>query len=354
MVNFGIVGFGLYAQKRLMPSFAISANCRVTALSRREQRAADQSARVYNIPHAFSSVSDLCRSEAVDAVFVTSPNSCHLPDVLTAIESGKPVLCEKPLGMNAAECRQMVEAAKQAGVLFGVAHVFRFNDSVNRIKYRLDAGELGKPVFARSEFSFHVSSDHPRTWINDPEIAGGGPIADVGVHCIDTLRYILQDEVLNVSAIGFSDDLSKELEAAAVVTLEFSRGTIGTVLASFRTQYRTPIEIIGDAGVLRADNALNVEFPITLERVSGCDVVEQEEVSNRFAYTNQVDAFAAAVEGKAKFPVPAEEGWLNQEILDAAYRSLKSGNKEKVNRPAALGSYYYSWADAGLGGIPSA
>ena len=147
---------------------------------------------------------------------------------------------------------------------------------------------------------------------------------------MDALRYILQDEVLRVSARGLSGAESGTVESAAALTLEFSRGTLGTVAVSFRTEYRTPIELVGETGVLRADDALNVERPIRLELRRGGSTVETDEVSNRLAYARQVDAFADAVEGKTSFPVPGEEGWQNQEILDAAYRSLKSGKGEDV------------------------
>jgi predicted dehydrogenase len=332
MIRFGILGFGLHAVRRLMPGFALAHNCRVTALSRRSLESAQESARKYDIPLAFDSAEALCRSPEVDAVFVTTPNAFHLQDVLLAIRCGKPVLCEKPMAIHADECRQMVEAARRANVLLGVAHVFRFEDSTARLRERVAAGQIGRPIFVRSEFSFPGSKGHARTWINDPAVAGGGPIADIGVHCLDALRYILQDEVVRVSAHGWSDGISGELEAAAVLSLEFSRGTLGAVLVSFRADYRTPLEFVGDAGVLRADDGLNVEKPINLQLLRDGAVVETETVSNRLAYARQVDAFAAAVAGKAKFPVPGEQGWQNQHILDAAYRSLKSGKTEDVPR----------------------
>jgi predicted dehydrogenase len=332
MVRFGILGFGLHGHKRLMPGFALAQNCRVTALSRRSIGKAQESARQHNIPLAFDSAEALCRCTEVDAILVTTPNACHLADVLLAIRCGKPVLCEKPMGVNADECRKMVEAARKAGVLLGVAQVFRFEESTAWLRRQVAAGQIGRIVFARSEFSFPGGLGHPRSWINDPAVAGGGPIADVGVHCVDSLRYILQDEVVRVSARGFYDSDSGELEAAAALTLEFSRGTLSTVLVSFRGGYRTPLELVGETGVLRADDVLNVERPITLELRRAGSVVETESVSNQYAYAKQVDAFAAAVEGKARFPVPGEEGWQNQLILDAAYRGLKSGRAEDVAR----------------------
>jgi predicted dehydrogenase len=332
MVRFGILGFGLHGHKRLMPGFRLAQNCRVTALSRRSLDKAQESARQHDIPLAFNSAEELCRSTEVDAVFVTTPNACHLADVLLAIRCGKPVLCEKPMGVNADECRKMVEAARQAGVLLGVAQVFRFEESAAWFRRQVASGQIGRIVFARSEFSFPAGPEHPRAWINDPAVAGGGPIADVGVHCIDSLRYILQDEVVRVSARGFHNGGSGGVEAAAALTLEFSRGTLGAVLVSFRSPYRTPLELVGESGVIRGDDVLNVERPITLELRRAGSVAETESVSNHYAYARQVDAFAAAVEGTATFPVPGEEGWQNQAILDAAYRGLKSGMVEEVMR----------------------
>jgi predicted dehydrogenase len=335
MIRFGILGFGLHAAKRLMPGFALAQNCRVTALSRRSLEKAKESAREWKIPFAFDSAEALCRSPEVDAIFVTTPNSCHLQDVLLAIKCVKPVLCEKPMAMNADECRRMVEAARKANLLLGVAQVFRFENSTTRFMERVAAGQIGKPIFARSEFSFPAAQGHARKWINDLSVAGGGPIADVGVHCIDTLRYILQDEVVLVSGRGLFDNNSGEMEAAASLTLEFSRGTLASVMVSFRAEYRTPIEVVGETGVLRADDALNVEKPINVELLRAGAVVETETLSNRLAYARQVDEFATAIEGKSEFPVPGEVGWQNQIILDAAYRSLKSGKVEEVRLVAS-------------------
>jgi len=329
MVNFGIIGFGLHAVKRLMPGFALAKNCRVSALSRRDVARAQASAQQFDIPLAFGSAEELCRSPQVDAVFVATPNACHLRDVLIATGCGKPVLCEKPMAVNSAECRQMVEAARKAKVLLGIAQVFRFDESTAWFREKVAAGAIGKVVFARSEFCFSVDQHHPRAWINDPAIAGGGPVADVGVHCVDALRFVLQDEVLRVSAREIAGKAGN-VEAGAVLLLEFYRGTLATVTVSFRAEYRTPLELVGETGVIRADNALNVEHPVHIELRRGGSVANSATVSNRLAYALQVDAFADAVEGKAEFPIPGEEGWRNQEILDAAYRSMRSGKTEEV------------------------
>src|SRR5438874_4460888 len=238
--------------------------------------------------------------------------------------------CEQPLAMNAAEAREMVEAARRRNVRFGVAHVFRFDESVRKLREHIAAGAIGRPIFARSEFSFLADPSHPRKWLYDASVAGAGPVFDIGVHCIDTLRFVLQDEITRVSATASFDKRSGDVESVAALALEFSRGTLGTVLVSYRAEYRTPLEFVGDAGVLWADDALNVEHPIEIELRREKAVVQRDVIANRLAYALQVDAFADWIEGKAQFPVPGEEGWQNQEVLDAALRSIKSGRAEAV------------------------
>ena len=158
MVRFGILGFGLHGVKRLMPGFALAKNCCVTALSRRDITKAQESARQFNIPQAFDSAEQLCRSPEVDAVFVTTPNACHLRDVLLALECGKPVLCEKPMAISADESRQMVLAARKANLLLGVAQVFRFLDSTARLRERVAAGQIGLQFRSVIHFVFRLNS----------------------------------------------------------------------------------------------------------------------------------------------------------------------------------------------------
>lgn len=328
MVRFGIAGFGLHAVKRLMPGFANARNCRVTALTRRDAERARESAREFGIPHAFTSTAELCVCPDVDAVFIATPDAMHLADVLEAVRHGKPVLVEKPMAMNAAESRQMVEAARAAGVMLGVAHVMRFEESVRWFRERISTGAIGKPVLARAAFVAPLI-DSARTWINDPSLATGGPLADVGVHCLDTLRYVLGDEVRNVMAQAQYDE-HWVLEASATALFQFAKGTLASISVSARSPYQTLLEVIGENGIVSSVNALNVDHPVTLELRRAFQVVEKREVRNGRAYTAQVEAFAAAVEEERPFEIPGEEGLQNQLILDAAFRSVKSGKMESV------------------------
>ena len=328
MIRFGIAGFGLHAVKRLMPGFARAKKCRVTALSRRHLQRAEESAREFNVQHAFSTTAELCACPDVDTIFVATPDAMHHDDVLEAVRHHKAVLCEKPMAMNAREAQGMVQAARAAGVMLGVAHVMRFEESVKWFRERIVSGAIGRPVLARADFVAPLVNS-PRTWINDPTLATGGPLADVGVHCVDTLRFVLGDEVRAVSTRAHYDP-QWIVEASAATVLEFGNELLATVSVSALSPYQTYLEIAGEAGILSAVNALNVDHRITLELRREFEVLERREVSNTLAYAEQVDAFASAVEEGRDFVIPGEEGWKNQLVLDAAFRSAKSGRVENV------------------------
>ena len=120
------------------------------------------------------------------------------------------------------------------------------------------------------------------------------------------------------------------MEASAATVLEFEGGTLAAVSVSARSPYQTFLEVAGETGVLSALNALTIERPVTVELRRGFELVESREVSNADAYAAQVDAFAAAIEEGRDFEIPGEEGLKNQLILDAAFRSVKSGKAESV------------------------
>lgn len=324
MVRFGIIGFGLHGAKRLLPAFRASQRASLAGITRSDLPRAQAAAREHGIPLAFASADELCGSREVDAVFVATPNSRHLDDALAAIRHRKPVLCEKPMAMNATEAERMVNEASSAGVLLGMAQVFRFAPALARLRERVQRGDIGRPVFARSEFHYQ-GRGHPRRWATDAAVAGGGPIADVGVHCIDALRWIISDEVAETHAVVARDHESGSVEAAALVAVRFAAGTLGTVAVSFRAAYRTPIEIVGETGTLRAEDALSLSQPVALELIRDERVVERETLSNANAFVAMLDAFAEALGNGTPFSASGEEGLRNQRVIDAAYRSAQRG-----------------------------
>ena len=341
MVRYGILGFGHHGERRLAPAFEHAQNSQLTGIWRRNQERARENAQHFHITQAFSSPEELCASSAIDVVFVASPDALHCEHTLLALRYGKAVLCEKPLAMSASEAIRMASAARAAGRAFGVAQNFRYNLSLERMRAMVAEGAIGQPVFASTHFCF-LSRNSPRTRINDGGMACGGPIGDVGIHAIDALRFVLQQEVLAVSTIARDGQTrspmedpppstsERELEESAALTLEFSRGALASIQVSFRAQYRTFLEVVGEGGVLTAESGLTVDRPVTIVHHSAGKILHQEVVSNADAYSRMLDAFSATVEGTGSFASTGDDGVQNQRILDAAFRSWHSGCRERI------------------------
>lgn len=327
--RFGILGYGLHAQYRLLPSFERCEIAELAGLWRRDPAKAQESAQAAGA-RAFSSAEEMCASPEIDAVFITSPDAVHLEHAEMAFAHGKAVLCEKPLTATVAQADAMLAAAKASGKLFGVAHHYRWAPSVNDMRTRVAAGEIGTVRTAHAEFNYG-GHNSLRKWITDPTLAAGGPIGDVGVHCIDTLRYVLGEDVLSVSTLATQDELSGEVEASAVLQLGMTNSVVASVNTSARAAYRTVLEVVGSDGVLFAENGMTVDWPVDVVLRRGGKLIETRSFQNRDAYALMMDNFARAMRGEETFAGPGGEGVRNQHILDAAFRSWRTGLRETVD-----------------------
>jgi predicted dehydrogenase len=331
MVRYGIVGFGFHAAKRMVPAFAAAKNSRLVGMWRRDRAKARANAQEFRIEHVFETAEALCASPEVDAVFVAGPDSLHLHDVLLSLQHGKPVLCEKPLAMNASEVEEMLAAAKAAGVAFGVAQNMRYNTSCQSMRDWIAEGRIGRPVLANAQFCYAASMS-PRQWIYDPTLALGGPIGDVAIHCIDALRFVMGTDVAEVATLAHTDADSGAVESHGVVALNFTNGAIGGVTVSTRGDYRSYIEVTGEAGVLVCEYGLTVDHEVDLVRYRNGQVAERVRLSNADAYSRMLDSFSAEIEGTGRYLASGTDGLHNQRILDAAYASWRSGVRQGIRQ----------------------
>jgi predicted dehydrogenase len=329
MVRYGILGFGHHGEKRLAPAFTATKESRLAGIWRRDQAKARENAQQYGIERVFSTPEELCASADIDAVFVASPDALHHDHSLLAFQHGKHVLCEKPLAMNTAEAEEMLRAAQEAKLAFGVAQNFRYNRSVERMRELVREGAIGHAVFGSAHFCF-LAERSPRQWIYDAAMACGGPIGDVGIHAIDALRFVLDQEVTAVSTLAQQDPASDGLEASAALTLHFDEGALASVQVSFRARYRTLLEITGSDGLLNAESGLTVDRPVEVVHRQEGRVVSTEVISNADAYSRMLDAFALAAQGRGTYAANGEDALKNQRVLDAAFTSWRTGERQVV------------------------
>jgi predicted dehydrogenase len=326
MIRYGILGFGHHAVKRMIPGFAVARDSQLAGLWRRNLDKARENARQFSIPHVFETAEALCASPEIDAIFISSPDALHLSDVLLAAKHGKAILCEKPLGMNTGEVEQMLAAAKAANVVLGVAQNMRYYRSLALIRQWIAEGKIGKPVLAHSQFAYSAERS-PREWIYDPALACGGPIGDVGVHCLDALRFVLQTNVTAVSTLAHGDAESGAVESYAVLALALATEAMATVTVTTRASYRSLVEVTGETGVILCENGLTVDHPIEVVLRKGDQVLLSETVTNADAYGLMLDGFAQWAEGRGNYLAPASDGLHNQKVLDAAYASWRNGQR---------------------------
>ncbi len=316
-VGYGIAGFGRFALNRIVPAFQQLTGSKIVALQKRNSDEAAASAKEHGIPRGYGSFEEMLEDPQVEAVYLTSANFLHEEQAIAAALMGKHLLCEKPMAPNAEACHKIIDACKQACVKLMVAHNLRFSEPVKRIKNWIEEGMLGDIVSARMEFTF-LGSQSPRSWILDPDVAGGGALMDLGVHCIDTFRFLL-GEIEEIQAFIKSSSISPGIETAASLNMKFQSGAIGTVFCSYEAPYWNCLEISGSHGRAYTELFTVADSETSLRlRTSQSDEVFNLNVGN--THGGLITTFSQSLRHDTPIPIPGEEGLRNQKIIDRAYR----------------------------------
>ncbi len=239
-IRYGIAGFGRFAERVIAPAIRVSPNSELVALQKRSLSEALAKAAEHGIPLAFASVADMVVHPDVDAVFLVSANSCHHPETLQAARAGKHVLVEKPMAMNVREAEEMIAVCARHNVKLSVGHMLRFSPLIRRMREVVGSGGLGTVHSVRADFIYDGRLSH-RGWLYDRSVAGGGPVFDIGVHCLDTLRFILGDEVASVKSELDPWPTEQRTESTAHMLLRFHGGAIGTHFLLLCRTYATDV-----------------------------------------------------------------------------------------------------------------
>ena len=232
-LRWGLIGCGDIAQKRVAPALSESPQSQLVAVSRANKARLDEFADRFKVTHRFPSWQELIQSEDLDAVYIATPVNLHAEQTIAAVESGKHVLCEKPMALNVAECDRMIAAAKAHGVKLGIAYYRQFYPVIHRIKEVIDSGEIGKPIAAQvNAFEwFNPTPSNSRSWLLKPEISGGGPMFDFGCHRIQLLLHLF-GPTRRVSSVMTTALFDRVVEDTACASFEFEQGTLATLTVS--------------------------------------------------------------------------------------------------------------------------
>lgn len=314
-LKIGLVGAGGIAQSYVRVFEGIE-GARITAVADVRPRAAEAIAEMVR-GVAYPSHRALLDDAEVDAVLVGTPPSTHSEIVLQAIERGRHVMCEKPLAIDVASARAMVDAAEEAGVVFTMAAKFRFVDDVIRARQIAESGILGELIVLENLFASRI--DMSRRWNSDPRVSGGGVLIDNGTHSVDIVRYFL-GPIVEVMAVEAKRVQHLAVEDTATMLLRTADGVLGSVDLSWSVDKATDayLTLYGSQGTISVGWR-----GARYRQVGNEDFVEFGEGYDKLAcMRRQVGNFCGAIRGDEELAITAEDAIASVAVIEAAYAAL--------------------------------
>jgi predicted dehydrogenase len=327
-LRWGILSTANIARAAVIPAIRASRNGDVRAVASRNRERAYAFASDLGIPQSYGSYEALLEAEDIDAVYIGLPNSLHCEWTVKAAETGKHVLCEKPLGATAAECDKMDRAARESGVVLMEAFMYRFHPRTERVSKLIRDGAIGPLRAIQSTFTFRLRrSDDIRL---QKDLAGGA-LMDVGCYCVNVSRTLADAEPVEVQA--FASWAESGVDSQMAGTLRFESGLLAQFDCALTLERREFYQAVGPEGHLAVSAAfLPGVGESTIEEHHGRAGRSTHTLSGADEYQLMVEHFAdAALEGR-EVRYPASEASANLRTIEALYRSAQNGGRPELVR----------------------
>ena len=323
-----LVGLGSYSTTQLGPALQETKKCYlagvVTGTPAKEKIWADK----YNIPekniYNYENFDEIASNPDIDIVYVVLPVSMHKEFTIRAAHAGKHVISEKPMAISSRDCEEMITACRKAGKKLSVGYRLRF-DPYNKEMMRLGQQKIyGNPLQIDCANGF-VYKDDPNAWRLKKALAGGGGLMDMGIYCIQAARYVSGEEPAFVTAREEKTrpELFKEVDETVYFDLEFPSGCISKGTASFNMDLSS-LQVKAEKGEFGLSHAYwySGEEGNTPSGAMNFPRINQQVL--------QMDDFADCVMQNKNTIVPGEMGLQDIKIVEAIYRSIASGKKERI------------------------
>jgi predicted dehydrogenase len=330
-VGFAVVGLGAIAQGAVLPAFRNAKRARLVALVSRDKRKAEKLARKFGAETAYGAeqFGACLENPEVTAVYLATPQSEHLSATVAAARAGKHVLSEKPLGVTAEQSAEMVRVCEECGVQLMTAYRKYYEPSALYLKSLVQSGKLGKIDVIHTSFSeLHVPG-RSLPWLLDSKVAGGGPLMDLGVYCVNTSRWLVEEDPVEVSAHSWKKDEERfrSVEEGISFRMHFASGLVVQGTSTYSAAISSFVFVQGTKGWA----CLTPAFPFDEERrltgkIGGKWFEKKFRVVDEFA--PELDAFVAAIRTKKIVEPDGRQGHRDMIILEAIYESARK--KEPV------------------------
>jgi predicted dehydrogenase len=310
-IRWGIIGPGNIAH-RFAEGIGAVPNAELTAIASRTPERAQAFAEKWGVPTRYATYEDLVSDPEIDAVYVSTPHPFHAPCSLLAIEAGKPVLCEKPFTVNAAEARKVVEAARARGVFVMEAMWTRFFPVMARIREAIGEGEIGEVRLVHADFGFRAGVN-PEGRLFSPALAGGG-LLDVGVYPISLASMLLgkPDRVAGLATLGETG-----VDESAAIALGYPTGALASLTTGVRVNTPHTAFICGTDGSVSIPSPWWVPERATVRRSASSTDFEEPRAASGFEY-EIAEAGRCIREGLQESPIlPLSETIAIMETMDS-------------------------------------
>ena len=289
----------------------------ILAVASRDVESARQYALVHSIERAYGGYDALLSDPDVEAVYISLPNSLHLEWSVRALQAGKHVLCEKPLGRSAAEVDTAFDVAEREGRLLMEAFMYRHNPQTHRLAELVGTGAIGRLRLVRAAFSF-AARDAANIRLRSA--LQGGALMDVGCYCVSGARLIAGEP----ERVGAEQVLGGDgVDVAFAATMRFADGVIGHFDAGLALDTRDELEVVGEEGSLFLDDPWHCRHPmIELRRDGKVEGIELEPVDS---YRLEAENFCAAIRGTASPLLGREDAVSQARVIEALYRAAELG-----------------------------
>jgi 1,5-anhydro-D-fructose reductase (1,5-anhydro-D-mannitol-forming) len=327
-IRWGLIGATFIARDWMIPAFRNTGGTVASVLSSSPERAKDFAA-LKDIPLGTTDMDELLCGD-IDAVYISTTNELHVPQALAAIKAGKHVLCEKPLALDYAGAKEMVEAARSAAVVFATNHHLRNSGTHLAMREAITAGRIGRPLFAKVAHARYLPEFLQGWRLTNPE-KGAGVILDITTHDVDSLRFLLGENPKSVLCMTQTGTLAKgNVEDGAMTLIEFESGLVAHTHDAFTTKYAsTSLEIHGTEGSLIGTDCMTQESigEVLLRTEAG---EENLTIDRGNLYERGLRAFNEAVTGTGKPAASGDDGLWSVATGLAAVQSGRSGQRVQV------------------------
>ena len=321
-VRWGVLGTANIGRRAVLPAIRRSGNGELLAVASRDMAKAAAFAAELAIPQAYGTYEALLADPQIEAVYIPLPNSLHREWAIRAAEAGKHVLCEKPLALNAAECAEMIAAARKHSVLLMEAFMYRFHPQTARVLELLGQGAIGPARLLHAAFSFRVTN--PANIRMRPEL-GGGALMDVGCYCVNVARTLFGAEPAEVQA--FAAWGASGVDELLLGQLRFADGSCAQFDSALTLARREAYQLVGTDGVIDVPVAFLPGQADTTIHIRSAAGTASETIGGADEYQLMVEHFAACVRGAATLRYPPDEAAANMRAIEALYRSARNGGR---------------------------